>query len=1046
MQSATAGAARRTRLVGTAALILVACVLGTGAGTVRARAADVPRMILDSDMSSDWDDAGDMALLHGLALAGDLEILATVASSTNLGTAQGMDAINTWYGYDGVAKPKIPVGVPSFVGGAGNFPAQIGQEFPHTWRSKDDFEEAVHLYRRVLYAQSDDSVTIVTTGYLENLEDLLKSGADHDGDGIPLTGAQLVSQKVKLWACAGGCYPSGDEFNFRVCTRRPVSAHYVVNNWPTRMMAVGYDVGQAIYTAGLLPEAPTFHPVRRVYADIKYVYPYPSWGQVVMLYGARGYRGLWNAVTVGRNNADEAGHNWWTDTPDPSGHEEQGYLTEVVRTPVRDTIVALQMLSPDAASVPGQPTDVHGAAVGGTAIELSWTDNAYNESGFRIERRTGSVYTEIATVGADVTAYSDAGLASTANASYRMRSYNATGASRYSYVWVYSGWTETNFQTPASLPLYTYYQHANLRSTGINQDHVTINDDSTHGQNVTIGVDVGALGAGGSFYVYFFYQDQDNWYRLNADANSSRFEKRVGGAITQVGGSGPGVNIGNGSKLQDWRIEVASAGTLKFINGRSTFVSVAEPLSLTGGKIGLGGNGRAPLWENFAFWTGADPAPRSAPLVPVHVEPTGTVVRRAGSLTLRWAGCAGAEELEVRLAGAAGVNAFPRTPVAGFPVTVSGSVTSVVVPFADLADGHTYEWRVVAKNAAGVSTSPTAKFTVVPGRGDTAPPEVVIATPADGVTVCGVVYVSGTASDDVGVQSVQMRMRNTGTFEDATATATLGTWVHLLDTWALPNGPLVVTVRASDASGQQTSVTRTLIVDASVPPVVDLDHPWIWWKLDGDAHNEAATGAAYDGTVEGTAAYVAGRDGQALRFNGTDTLLKVIDNNGEGGGAGNGAYAVTPFTVSLWVNPAADASMNVVARRRSDNEAAATRQLSVYKGGGSRMVGRTYMNYAGGTRDVTGTMPLSRGAWHHLAMVADPAAGTQRLFVNGRPDGPTRSYGKVAYRDLWSLGGASAEESPKAAFGWFRGSMDDVRIYRVALTDADVLALYDSYD
>ncbi len=49
--------------------------------------------------------------------------------------------------------------------------------------------------------------------------------------------------------------------------------------------------------------------------------------------------------------------------------------------------------------------------------------------------------------------------------------------------------------------------------------HVTVNNDSTTGQNVTINVQIGAMGAYGRFYVYFLYQDQNNWYRLNVGSS-----------------------------------------------------------------------------------------------------------------------------------------------------------------------------------------------------------------------------------------------------------------------------------------------------------------------------------------------------------------------------------------------------------------------------------------------------------------------------------------------------------------------------------------------
>ena len=161
-------------------------------------------------------------------------------------------------------------------------------------------------------------------------------------------------------------------------------------------------------------------------------------------------------------------------------------------------------------SRPGQPTNLCATVVGGSRVDLQWTDNAYNESGFRIERKINGVYTQIATAGANVTRYADTGLSATANTSYRVKAYNSVGDSDYSYVWIYSGWTEVNLINPADLPLYTYYQCSDLRMRGgdFRPDHVTLNNDSNHGPDVTIDVDVSALGSGRELLCLFLLSGQ----------------------------------------------------------------------------------------------------------------------------------------------------------------------------------------------------------------------------------------------------------------------------------------------------------------------------------------------------------------------------------------------------------------------------------------------------------------------------------------------------------------------------------------------------------
>jgi subtilisin family serine protease len=83
--------------------------------------------------------------------------------------------------------------------------------------------------------------------------------------------------------------------------------------------------------------------------------------------------------------------------------------------------------------VPIAPSSLSATPISTSQIDLSWTDNSYGEQGFKIERKaSGGDYSQIATVGEDVTTYSDAGLKGASTSSYRIRAYNATGNSDFS--------------------------------------------------------------------------------------------------------------------------------------------------------------------------------------------------------------------------------------------------------------------------------------------------------------------------------------------------------------------------------------------------------------------------------------------------------------------------------------------------------------------------------------------------------------------------------------------------------------------------------------
>lgn len=83
---------------------------------------------------------------------------------------------------------------------------------------------------------------------------------------------------------------------------------------------------------------------------------------------------------------------------------------------------------------PAAPSNLAAQANGTSRIDLSWTDNANDENGFKIERKEGAggTYAQITTVAADVTTYADQGLSPGTTYFYRVRAYNGSGHSAYS--------------------------------------------------------------------------------------------------------------------------------------------------------------------------------------------------------------------------------------------------------------------------------------------------------------------------------------------------------------------------------------------------------------------------------------------------------------------------------------------------------------------------------------------------------------------------------------------------------------------------------------
>ena len=87
------------------------------------------------------------------------------------------------------------------------------------------------------------------------------------------------------------------------------------------------------------------------------------------------------------------------------------------------------------AGPPAAPSALTATAASATQINLSWTNNATNQTGFKVERSPDNVtFTQIGTTGATTTTYSDSPLAPLTTYYYRVRATNGAGDSAYSNV------------------------------------------------------------------------------------------------------------------------------------------------------------------------------------------------------------------------------------------------------------------------------------------------------------------------------------------------------------------------------------------------------------------------------------------------------------------------------------------------------------------------------------------------------------------------------------------------------------------------------------
>jgi hypothetical protein len=226
------------------------------------------RIIFDTDMGSDCDDVGALALLHQFANEGKAEILGCIYSSGRVPYGAGViDAINRYYG-----RPDIPVGAcqDNCIGDPvdkmqAEKLAKDTVAFHNRIIHNTDAEEQTRLNRRLLAAAEDRSVTYITVGHTKGLYDLLVSKPDKIS---PLDGMELITRKVTRWVALGALDANNKEqhfvkdWNFYRNGTAEYTA-YLVSNFPNEIYFV--DAGSDVLTGASLANTPQGNIVRTAY-------------------------------------------------------------------------------------------------------------------------------------------------------------------------------------------------------------------------------------------------------------------------------------------------------------------------------------------------------------------------------------------------------------------------------------------------------------------------------------------------------------------------------------------------------------------------------------------------------------------------------------------------------------------------------------------------------------------------------------------------------------------------------------------------------------
>jgi len=138
-------------------------------------------------------------------------------------------------------------------------------------------------------------------------------------------------------------------------------------------------------------------------------------------------------VLKSTDNISPYAYNWDTTTYTNALHTIKAKAFDATNNTAESSISVI--VSND--TIPAAPKNLKTTSIGKTTATISWTDNSSNETNFVLERCTGSGCTNfavIATLGANVTTYSNSGLKRKTTYRYRVKASNVLGSSAYSNI------------------------------------------------------------------------------------------------------------------------------------------------------------------------------------------------------------------------------------------------------------------------------------------------------------------------------------------------------------------------------------------------------------------------------------------------------------------------------------------------------------------------------------------------------------------------------------------------------------------------------------
>ncbi len=202
-----------------------------------------------------------------------------------------------------------------------------------------------------------------------------------------------------------------------------------------------------------------------------------------------------------------------------------------------------------------------------------------------------------------------------------------------------------------------------------------------------------------------------------------------------------------------------------------------------------------------------------------------------------------------------------------------------------------------------------------------------------------------------------------------------------------------------------------------------------YWKFDDFSGTTAvdASGMGNDGTINGATWEVRGKKGSALSFDGSDDRVVVSNANNSILPPDNGA-----FTISLWFNSGEISTPSI--KSIMSNETYLTSGFRFGTDNNGKL--RFWSTESGGSISLISNTTIREGSWYHAVVVY--TGNSAKMYINGVEDVEDTLGVVVSNTNDIHIARAIGGKQ------YFKGKIDEVKIYNYALTPRQVAMEYNA--